>query len=166
MALNIEIRQARKEDLNEVAELYADVFNEASPYEHWTKDSALALFEYWMERQPDLFFVAEDTGKIIGGVAFNIKPWFDGKRFQDGELFVHKDYRKMSVGTELFIVTLEKAIEKYGVTRIEAITFSQKGFPLNWYEKLGLKKENSLAVITGDCKLLLENLKKSRKIIK
>ncbi|MBO7504680.1 GNAT family N-acetyltransferase [bacterium] len=49
---------------------------------------------YWYDRQPDLFFVAEVDGRVVGGIVSGIKPWFDGNRLVDGELFVDKKYQE------------------------------------------------------------------------
>ena len=154
------IRPATPEDLESVARLYAEVFNEASPSEHWTFERALALFEYWLKRQPDLFFVAEEDGVIIGGIAANIKPWFDGNRFQDAELFVHSNHKRKGLGTRLLARALEQAIEKYDAKTFEGITFANTDFPQSWYDTLGLKKDEDLTVITGDCRAVLEVLKR------
>jgi ribosomal protein S18 acetylase RimI-like enzyme len=153
------IRPATEKDLEAVAKLYAEVFNEAAPQEHWELAQAVTLFQYWLKRQPDLFFVAEESGRIVGGVAANVKPWFDGNRFQDAELFVHKDYRKGGLGSQLLALALDTAIEKYNVKTFEGITFAGTDFPQSWYDKLGLEKDTALSIITGDCASIIKKLK-------
>jgi predicted N-acetyltransferase YhbS len=151
------IRLAKKEEISEVAKVYATAFNGVSK-ESWTLERAGALLQYWVQKQPDLFFVAVDNGKIIGAITMGIKPWFDGVRLQDGELFVSSEYQKQGVGKLLLKKVLEKALAKYQVSTLECVTFAGNTFPKTWYEKIGLKKSEDLIIMTGNCQEIFKRL--------
>ena len=61
------IRLAKKEDIKYLAEIYKELYDNADIGENWTIESATNLLNYWYEKQGDLFFVAEECGKPIGG---------------------------------------------------------------------------------------------------
>jgi len=156
---NMKIDLVKKEDLEQVAEIYCNSFNSVSN-EGWTKETALRLFEYWFNRQPDLFFIAKDKDKIIGSVVASAKPWFDGVRLQDGEVFVDPKYQKRGVGKQLLIKLIKEGINKYNTNTFEGITFAGAEFPLSWYKRIGMKKSDDLVVISGSCQEMLNNLQK------
>lgn len=155
----IHIRLATPKDFEKLAGVYMNAFHAAVPDEQWTQNQVTELFKYWHERQPDLFYIAEVDGTLAGGMVANIKPWYDGKRFQDSDLFVSPDFQKQGVGRKLFATTLERAIEKYDVKTFEGITYTHSEFPLSWHNNLGLKKDDNLILITGRCEEVLKNLK-------
>lgn len=153
----MEIRLAKKEEVPQIAQTYVDAFSIASE-EHWTQEAAENLLNYWFQKQPDLFFVAIDGGKIVGGITMGVKPWWDGNRLQDGELFVTSEYQKKGVGRLLSKRVLEEAINKYGVSTIECVTFSGDTFPKTWYKKNGLKQSEDLIIMNGNCQEILKRL--------
>ena len=155
----MEIILAKEDDIKQIAETYCDSFNLISS-EGWTKEAAIKLFEFWFKRQPDLFFVAKDDGKIIGGIVASAKPWFDGVRLQDGEVFVNPEYQKRGIGKQLLSRLIEEGINKYNTNTFEGITFADTDFPLSWYKKIGMQKSDELIVINGSCQEMLNNLKK------
>ena len=61
------IRLAKKEDIKELAIIYKELYDNADIGENWTIESAANLLNYWYEKQGDLFFVAEECGKVVGG---------------------------------------------------------------------------------------------------
>lgn len=155
----MEINLVKEEELEEIAKIYCCSFNYVSS-ENWTRDAALKLFKYWFERQQDLFFVARQDNKIIGAIVALAKPWFDGVRLQDGEVFVSPEYQKGGIGKKLLIKLIEEGIRKYDTNTFEGITFAREEFPFSWYERIGIKKSDNLMVISGSCKEILNNLKK------
>jgi ribosomal protein S18 acetylase RimI-like enzyme len=53
------------------------------------------------EKQRNLFFVAEENEKVVGAIMSGVKPWFDGNRLIDTELFVDKNYQNRHLAREL-----------------------------------------------------------------
>ena len=118
------IRLVRKEDIKDLAIIYKDLYDNVDIGENWTIESATNLLTYWYDKQKDLFFVSEeDGGVIVGGIVSGIKPWFDGNRLVDGEVFVSNKYQGRHIAKELFKVHLEAAINKYDVKVMEFHTY-------------------------------------------
>ncbi len=148
----------RKEDKKETAALYAKIYDRVNIGEHWTRNSAQRLLHFWLQKQPDLCFVAIVDKKIIGGFLGGIKPWWDGNHLVDGEVFVDYAFHKKGIGTALSKKMYKTALDKYRITSIDLVTFSKGGFPLSWYQSLGFKTNDFLKMISGKPKKALKKL--------
>ena len=96
----------------------------------------------------------------MGAIVSGIKPWFDGNRLIDGEVFVSSKYQGKHIAKDLFIIHFETAISKYNVKTMEFHTYGDETeFPQNWYNRIGFKKDNELIIMSGDLKEVLNNLK-------
>ena len=154
------IRPVRKEDLSTLGEIFAKVYEVFDVGERWNKESATRLMEYWFDKQPDLAFLAEWNGKVVGGFFSAIKPWWDGNHLFDGEIFVHPDYQNKGIGKELFKKMFKEAMDKYDAKVLDAFTFNGSEYPLNWYKKIGFHEIKEWTMFSGDIKKILENLEK------
>lgn len=57
---------------------------------------------YFYELCPDLFFVAaKQKNKIIAGIWGPVKPWWDGNKVYDPEIFVDKEHQSYFLNTIL-----------------------------------------------------------------
>jgi len=157
--MNLKIRLAKKEDLNNLAKIYKKAYSALQINEKWTTKKAKKLLTYWIEKQPDLFFVAENENKLVGAFVSGIKPWWDGNHLFDGEIFVDPKYQKEGIGTQLLITLFTKAIKKYNANTFEASTFSNIKFPLKWYNSIGIKSNKELIFISGNLKKVLKKIK-------
>jgi GNAT superfamily N-acetyltransferase len=153
------IRQVRKDELKEVAKVYAKVFTEFNVNERWSEESAINLLICLFSRQSDLCFVADINGKIVGGYFATIKPWWDGNHLIDAELFVDSSYRKEGIGKKLSIKMYETALKRYNISLIEASTFKNRKFPMSWHKSIGLKESKELILIEGNPSEMLKNLR-------
>lgn len=160
--MKIRIKKMQNKDIQKLAEIYALVYKKFDVGEKWTVDTAEQLLSFWLNKQPDLAFVAECDNKIVGAFVAGIKPWWDGNHISDGEIFVHPDYQGKGVGRELSKVLYKKALEKYAVTSFDAYTFKKTKFPLCWYESQGFLVNEDWVMISGDVKLALAKLQKKR----
>jgi len=158
-SMSINIRLMQEKDLDELAEVYTEVYQKFDVGERWTTETSKKLFSYWYDKQPDLFFVAEHESKVVGGFVAGVKPWWDGNHLSDGEIFVHPDHQKQGIATKLSIALYEKALEKYNVTEFDASTFKKKEFPLSWYKSIGFEENEDWTIISGNIKTILSNLK-------
>lgn len=161
MIKDIRIRLSTKEDLKELAGLYSKVYTAFDVGEKWDVESAYNLLSYWIKRQPDLCFLAEVKGKIIGGFVAGIKPWWNGNHLVDGEIFVDPDFQKKGIGTLLSKVMYKTAIEKYNAIYFNAVTFKQTQHPLGWYKKQGFKEVEAWTIISGKLKEILAYLEET-----
>lgn len=82
------IRLVQKTDIEELAKIYKDLYNNANIGEYWTVEKAYDLLIYWYQRQKDLFFVDIENNAPVGAIVSGIKVWFDGLRLTDTEIFV------------------------------------------------------------------------------
>ena len=153
----INVRPMNKNDLEQLSEVYVAVYKKFDVGEKWSKKAAYWLLRYWLRKQPDLAFVTEHNGKIVGAFVAGIKPWWDGNHLFDGEIFVHPKYQKKGIGKLLTKVLFQKAIKKYNVTFWDAHTFKKK-FPLRWYKSLGFKEIKEWTMITGNIRKALKKL--------
>lgn len=155
---NLVIRTFDKRDLDKLAKLYCKVYDRIDVGEKWEYTSAHKLLSYWLERQPDLCFLAEYDKVIVGGFVSGVKPWWDGNHLFDGEVFVDPDHQKKGIGTELSKVMYKTAVEKYGATHFDAFTFSDREHPLSWYKKQGFNEVKNWTIISGDLRKVLKKL--------
>ena len=155
----MKIRPVEERDLESLAEIFMESFNNANVGENWNKKSALRFIEYWMRIQPDMFFLAEEANALIGGIVTNVKPWWVGNVILDTELIVKPSYQKKGIGKELCKKLLKEGIEKHNIQGVYIVTFAEKDSLINWYSKLGLKQDENWKVMKGKPEEVLEKLK-------
>lgn len=156
----MEIRNIRISDLPALAEIYIKVSKQSHPEEKWTTQTANTFMEYWLERQPDLCFLAELDGKIVGAFVAAIKPWWDGNHLVDGEIFIDPEHQNKGIEKPLSKYMYEAALLKYEVVRIETSTFKISEFPLSWYKSQGFEELKNWSFISADLKEILRNYEK------
>ena len=145
--------------MNKLAEIYDKTYSPSvfDVEEKWTKDSAYEMLSYWLKRNSDLAFLAEDDGEIAGAFFVDVKPWWDGNHLVDGEIFVHPDFQKKGIGTKLLKFMFEYAIKEYNVIRWDTYTIKGK-YPLDWYKSLGFNEIEEWAMISADISEVLKRL--------
>lgn len=143
--------------MERLAEIYTEVYTVFDVGEKWDKKSAYKLLEHLFKYQPDLAFVAEYDGQIVGGFLTLVKPWWDGNHLVEGEIFVHPDYQRKGIGTKLTKVMFETAKEK-GIVTCDGVTFKGFKHPLRWYRRIGFEEIKVWALITCDIEKVLEKL--------
>lgn len=153
------IRLVKKSDLNALAPIYKELYDNADIGEYWTIESAEKLLNYWYEKQKDLFLVAEEKDEVVGAIMSGIKPWFDGNRLIDSEIFVSSKYQGKHIAKDLFVSHLKKAKELYDVKIMEFHTYGdEEEFPQCWYNRIGFKKDNELIIMNGSVDDVLDKL--------
>lgn len=154
------LRLVQEKDLLVLAEVLSKSFTQVDPEKPWDIDHSYANLEYWFKKQPDLFYVAVDeSDRLLGAMVVNIKPWRTNIRCNDGMLFVDPEVQNKGIGKDLFRKVVEESVNKYNAETFEGITFAGKGFPMSWYEKMGIKKDEYAVVIVGKCKDILNHLR-------
>ena len=157
---NVSIEPIKEEDLETVASIFADAFNQASGSENWTKDSALEYTKYCHERRPDLFFVAKIDNKAVGGIVGEIMPLWDGPSLVDIDIFVEESARRGGKGVAKTLLTtlLTTSSEKYGAKNLRFVADGTKKHPMGWYKRIGCS-ETGWVHMTGNIQDTLEKLK-------
>jgi len=157
------IRLVKLEDIISLAPIYKDLYDDADIGEFWSIESAEKLLKYWYDKQQDLFFVAEEDEKPVGAIMSGVKPWFDGNRLVDTELFVAKDYQEKHIGRELYKKHLSEAQRIYKARVIEFHTYGDENeFPQSWYKEIGFKKDKELIIMNANIEKVLEHLDPER----
>jgi len=157
------IREATTEDIPNLAIAYLNAFKAVDPDEIWTERQAAKLVAFFLNAQPDLAFVAEQEGEVIGGICGLAKPWWDGVHLVDTEIFLDPMGQQKGIGTRLFLHYLEEAIRLYDATKIEAITFKGLEFPSSWYIQLGFEDKNDWKIVFGDVATVTHRLREETK---
>jgi len=153
------IRNVKETDIKVLAPIYKQLYDNADIGEYWTIESAEKLLNYWYEKQKDLFLVAEENDEVVGAIMSGIKPWFDGNRLIDSEIFVSSKYQGKHIAKDLFISHLKKAKELYDAKVIEFHTYGyEEEFPQCWYNRIGFKKDNELIIMNGNVDDVLDKL--------
>lgn len=156
------IRNVEIEDIKDLACIYKQLYDDIDIGECWSIESACRLLKYWYDKQKDLFFVAEVDNKVIGAIMSGVKPWFDGNRLIDTEIFVSKEYQGKHIARQLLTTHLTKAKEIYDASVIEFHTYGdEEEFPQNWYNRIGLKRDRELIIMSGNIELILEKIDES-----
>jgi ribosomal protein S18 acetylase RimI-like enzyme len=88
-----------------------------------------------LQRDPDLFLVAEVDGQVIGTVIGG----FDGRRGLVYHLAVAQAYRKQGIGTSL-MQELEQRMARLGCLRSYLLVVPGNTDTVAYYEDLGWKK--------------------------
>ncbi|MDD3160024.1 MAG: GNAT family N-acetyltransferase [Candidatus ainarchaeum sp.] len=142
----MKIRLIKKNELKKVAKIYSKVYLKLN--ENWPIKNSEEFMNYWYKKQKDLFYVALINNEIVGAGVFGIKPLFDGNRIFDGEVFVHENFQKNGIGTEIVKIIFNKAKKEYHVNEVELFTF-KNGHQLKWWKKLGLECSTDFVMISG-----------------
>ena len=153
------IRLVKKSDINELAKIYKDLYDNVDIGENWTIEKATELLTYWYDKQGDLFFVAEEDGKPVGAIMSGVKSWFDGLRLNDTEIFVSNEYQGKHIAKDLMLEHLKQAKIKYNAKMIEFHTYGNEDeFPQNWYNRIGFEKDDELIIMHADIENVLNKL--------
>jgi ribosomal protein S18 acetylase RimI-like enzyme len=94
-----------------------------------------------IQRDPDLFLLAEAEGEVIG----TIIGGYDGRRGLIYHLAVRQDFRKQGVG-DLLLSEVEKRMKAKGCRKCYLLVFSENERAIQFYENRGWfeMKENRI----------------------
>jgi len=99
--------------------------------------------EIYLNRNPDLSFIAIDDGEIVG----SIMSGHDGKRGYIQHLTVSAKHRSLGIGTNLVSLTTE-ALKKVGITKshIHVVIGNKTG--QDFWSKQGWKQREDIVVFS------------------
>jgi len=102
--------------------------------------------------------VGEVKGMLAGAVWCQTKPWWSGVKLYDLEIFIKEDFRNHGFSKQLLQRILEDAISIHKVNEVEAITFNDRAFPLSYYARIELVKDDQLVLLGGKAECILKKL--------
>lgn len=155
----VSYRKAQKQDLAKLAQIYCSLYTNSALSENWNQESAYELLHYFYQHNPEIFVVAEIDKLVIGAIMSLVKPWHDGNRLIETEVFVDSQYQKNGIGSKLFLEHFRLAIQEHNAKVIEAYTYEEPdGHPLSWYRKQGYEVIRDWFVINGEIAKVCEYL--------
>lgn len=92
-----------------------------------------------LERDPDLFLVAQCDGQIIGAV---MGAW-DGRRGWVHHLAVHPHWQRRGVGSAL-VSELERRLQSKGCLKLNLLVYHDNRQVVEFYQKLGYRVEPTI----------------------
>jgi len=152
------VRQCSEKDLDALASLYVEIYRETNPIERWTVESAKNFVTYFFHESRGLFYIVTFNDIIVGGIWCQVKPWWSGNKIYNLEAFVKKEARGQGLSKILLRKLLEEALSRCNAVTVEAITFNDRAFPLSYYDRISLKKDNQLVLLEGKVREILKNL--------
>lgn len=162
------IRMRNEVAIPQLAEAYADHYNNAGLGEHWTTEEVEAMLKWQLGESLGRYFLVKWARDLESNKEFPIgffcayaKPYQGGQMVCDGELFVLPEYRKFGIGTELTqaLFTLAKSA---GVNFFESLTYEdENGYPLKFWQKLGVNRDD-LININGDIEEILSKIRSKK----
>jgi ribosomal protein S18 acetylase RimI-like enzyme len=130
------IRRYSPADRPQVVKLWQAVFPDNPP--HSAPEITLDLKEAY---QPELFFVADDGGEIVG----TIMAGYDGHRGWLYTVAVRPDRRHQGLGRRL-VAYAEQALATLGCVKINLQVRSANAAVVAFYEKLGYFTEERISM--------------------
>lgn len=134
------IRQFDPErDLEPVLELW----RQSGPGVHLGPSDTPAELQKKLARDPDLFLVAEDGGRLAGAVAGG----WDGRRGMVYHLAVRRDLRRQGIGQAL-MSELESRLRVKGCLKYQLFVASDNAEVVDFYRALGWDLRSDLIVMS------------------
>lgn len=152
------IRAVKKEELDDISELFIETFLKTPQKENWKPENSLELIKYYHKHQKDMFFVATVKSQVVGVIAGIVKPYITGFALTDLIMFVNPKMQKQKIGSKLLKHIAEKSKNKYSVSVIEGLSYTLDTFPIKWYESVGFRKKKFQEYINASVDELINML--------
>ena len=152
------LRPVECSDLLPIAELYMEIYLQTNSIEKWTINSSTNYVTYFYDQCKELFFVAKCKEVLVGGVWGQVKPWWSGNKIYNLEVFVKGVHQRQGLSKLLLRRFFEEAYARFRAVTVEAVTFNDRSFPLDYYERIELKKDKQLVLLEGNISDILKNL--------
>jgi len=122
-----------------------DLWQNAGPGIHVRRSDEPQEIYKKIQRDPDLFLVAEEDHRIIGTVVGG----YDGRRGMVYHLAISASYRRRGTGSSL-MEALEKRLQEKGCTRYYLLVTRDNTNAMQFYESHGWQRMDDLHVYSKD----------------
>lgn len=129
--LSMQLRNFTLEDYEAVIDLWHNTDIHIGPSE---SREGLA---HKLERDADLFLVADDNGQIIGAV----EGAYDGRRGWVYHLAVSPPYQKQGIGRQL-LTELETRLKARGCLKLNLLIYADNADVQQFYQRLDFQRDN------------------------
>jgi ribosomal protein S18 acetylase RimI-like enzyme len=130
------IRRFQESDTREVASLWSEVFPDDPPH-----NAAAIVIPQKLAVQPELFFVAEVDGRVVG----TIMAGYDGHRGWLYTVAVRPSHRRKGLGAAL-VRHAESALAALGCRKINLQVRASNFGVVAFYRKLGYSVEERVSM--------------------
>jgi len=107
LEIMIEIREAKLEDVSQIAQLYQEVWGDKYPFPDYIKESEI---EKTIRENECIWMLALDGGKVVGSATCAYNKWNNSAEFGRG--VIKKEYRSQHIGKVASEKLIEKAFER------------------------------------------------------
>lgn len=132
----MKIRPFQASDTAAVAALWQEIFPDDPPH-----NAPALVIEQKMKCQPELFFVGERDGTIVGTVLSG----YDGHRGWLYSVAVSPSFRRQGLGAKL-IKHAEQALTSIGCTKVNLQVRSTNAAVVAFYRELGYEVEERISM--------------------
>lgn len=143
--MELKERFYKKEDLERLAEIYLEAFNNEPWNDSWTIEHIKERLSDFTEEKNTIAVVAENENNVVLGAIIGRKErFFDGIHFEILDLFVDRKIKGQGIG-KFLISSLEKELKKINIRKVYLRTLNVKEMT-GFYERNEFNIE-SLAIV-------------------
>ena len=141
----MKIRKAKKEDLNEISDIFKIESAKKPYFQSWNKKTVFeSIIKSFKEQQ---IYLAELNNKPAGFIIFSKN---ETKKIWVDEFWINSKYQRKGIGKKLLSFIEEMSIKK-GFTNIECFSH-EKSNALKFYQKLNYKEKGKYFLMTKKLK--------------
>ena len=138
MILGMQYRVYKEADIEELAKAMSEAYSEEPWNEKWSSDRAVRRVKAILGNYQSIGLVAEEKGRIIGGLLGYVDPYADEDFFYVSELFVVPQFKKHGIGRNL-LKELENELKKKEISVVQLMSIESNEV---FYGKCGLSKDD------------------------
>jgi len=138
----MEIKKLDVSILNELLNLFIDVYNNPPWNDQWVVERAKVYLMAFMADPSFIGYSAYHNRQLIGACFGTIKHWWKGDEYYIHEIFIDRSSQRQGIGSS-FIDNIQKDLQQKDIRTISLLT--DKGTPADkFYNSNGFKDINKM----------------------